>query len=121
MVDGLCFVAIRPESGNRTAEVFCNLRPVDERMHPDEIIRVLGGESTRLLSGVCFNRLTAAARVLNPQMATLLDQLETQCHRPAFMSGSGSTCFVVAQDAGEAGRLAEFLGTLTRLPVWILV
>lgn len=114
------FVAVRPESGNRTADVFRKLGPVIDRRHPDEIIRVLAGESASPLSEVCCNRLTQAARIVNPQMALLLDQLEAHCLRPAFMSGSGSTCFVISHDAAEASDLKDRIGVLARRPVWIL-
>jgi 4-diphosphocytidyl-2-C-methyl-D-erythritol kinase len=54
-----------------------------------------------------FNDLSRAAYKVRPELADFHRSAVQSLLRPVIMSGSGSACFVVAQDAHEAQRLAE--------------
>lgn len=116
----LFFVALRPPQGNRTSEIFHATSIPDAPRSSDEIVDVLTGKRSRPLERCCFNRLTEGAIHCNPEMARLLRQLELRLQRPALMSGSGSTCFVVARSFSDARHLKAVLRSLTGFPVWIL-
>jgi len=53
-----------------------------------------------------FNDLTAAACRVEARMGPVMAEVSRLAERPAHMSGSGSTLFLVAKDAGEARSLA---------------
>lgn len=55
------------------------------------------------------NDLWPAAVAVDPRMAGVRDALETRLGRPALMSGSGSTLFVLYPDPGEAVAAARVL------------
>ncbi len=115
----LFFVALRPKTGNSTAAVF-------SRTQISETPRSSRGLAAALIYGdghlepMLFNRLTEAAARLNPAMATLLNHIPHIMHRPAFMSGSGSTVFVVAKNRTDAKSVAEQLEKTCHRPAWIL-
>ena len=100
-------MAVRPMSGNSTPEVFRQLRIpgiVDRRNVRSTVAAVQSG-SMAALQDVAFNRLTQTAQELNSEMAELMQAMQQITERTAFMSGSGSTCFVMARNDREAGRL----------------
>ena len=101
------FVAVQPACGNSTPEVFrrLSLPGVDERSNVCDTATALQSGSTDQLQNVSFNRLTQAARDLNPEMSKLMRAMNQTTNRTVFMSGSGSTCFVIARNHREAGRL----------------
>lgn len=101
----LHFVAFRPRKGNSTADVFRATSLRGELRSSRDVIRNLADPDSRPLASLIFNRLTEAARALNPEMATLMARLQHIARRPVFMSGSGSTVFVVAQSAQHAADL----------------
>lgn len=115
----LYFVATRPIEGNRTSDVF---RATQLTGHPRPLARTMDWlhDAGVPPAEACFNRLTDAARRLNPAMAELMDRLQSELHKPVFMSGSGSTCFVVAQHAVHAATLRDEMLKLTDQPVWLL-
>lgn len=101
----LHFVAFRPRQGNSTADVFrVTSLPAESRSSVD-IVKNLAGPNSGTLASHIFNRLTEAARTLNPEMATLMAWLQHIARRPVFMSGSGSTVFVVADSVQDAADL----------------
>ncbi|MCP4787091.1 MAG: 4-(cytidine 5'-diphospho)-2-C-methyl-D-erythritol kinase [Fuerstiella sp.] len=101
------FVAVRPTSGNSTPEVFgrLNIPCIAERRNVGDTVAAVQSGCMGTLQEVAFNRLTLAATDLNPQMAELMSLMRQMTDRTVFMSGSGSTCFVIARNAREAGRL----------------
>ena len=101
----LHFVAFRPRLGNGTAEVFRATSLRGELRSSVDIVRNLAGPNSGPLASLIFNRLTEAARTLNPGMATLIARLQHIARRPVFMSGSGSTLFVVAVNTQDAASL----------------
>jgi len=115
----LYFVALRPRAGNSTAAVFRQTvipdTPRSSKPLADSILHGTGNLQSRI-----FNRLIHAASQLNPAMADLLKSISHTVHRPAFMSGSGSTVYVVAASRPDAQSVSEQLKNSCRLPVWIL-
>ena len=106
---GGCFhvVAVRPASGNSTPEVFRQLKipRVADRRNVRETVAAVQSGSMATLQAAAFNRLTQAAQELNSEMAELMRAMRQITERTVCMSGSGSTCFVMARNAREAGRL----------------
>lgn len=115
----LFFVALRPRTGNSTPAVFRQTRIAAPPSSSVELVNAIS-QGTRNLSPLIFNRLTDAASQLNPEMATLLNRIPQVIRRPAFMSGSGSTVYVVAAGRRDAKQVAEQLQQTFRLPVWLL-
>ena len=103
----LHFVAVQPATGNSTPDVFRRLSPagVEERRNVRDTVTALQNGCRHGLQDACFNRLTQAAQELNPEMTELMRAMTRMTRRPIFMSGSGSTCFIIAGNHREAGRL----------------
>ena len=116
----LSFIVVRPRQGNRTGDVFRKLELPQTPRSSRDIVAALSGDSAVRLIDLCFNRLTEAACQLNPEMHELLRWLQQRADRPAFMSGSGAACCLMARDARDAHRLAATVQAATRLPVWLL-
>ncbi len=115
----LYFVAMRPHAGNSTPAVFGRtVIPATPRRSTAVTEFVMHG--TGSLNAAVFNRLTFAATQLNPAMAGLLKRISQVIGRPAFMSGSGSTVYVVARSHPDASSVADRLKVTCQLPVWIL-
>ncbi|MEO0629991.1 MAG: hypothetical protein AAFY46_04595, partial [Planctomycetota bacterium] len=57
-----------------------------------------------------FNDLFEPARRVEPELVGLWEQLKRAAGRAVFLSGSGSTMFIVADDGNHARSLAESLG-----------
>ncbi len=115
----LYFVGLRPPIGNSTASVFSRLQISDSPRSSiplTDFIRTGTGD----LNSLIFNRLVVAASQLNASMATLLKHIPRIVGRPAFMSGSGSTVYVVAGCLSDARSVARRLRVSCHLPVWIL-
>ena len=109
----LHFVAFRPRKGNSTADVFRATSLRGELRSFADIVKNLADPNSRPLASLIFNRLTEAARTLNPEMATLMARLQHVARQPVFMSGSGSTVFVVADSVQDAaGLLLKVRGSL---------
>lgn len=115
----LFFVALRPHRGNATPAVFGQTRIAPQPGSSARLVHALSHE-VRNISSLIFNRLTDAACELNPEMRTLLNRIPQVVRRPAFMSGSGSTVFVVATGRNDAKSVANQFKHTFRLPVWLL-
>lgn len=116
----LWFVAVRPHQGNSTGEVFRQIIVPDQPLTSRAMVASLSGRNHDSVQDYCFNRLTESASKLNPAMADLLHRISTRLCRPAFMSGSGSTCFVCARNRRDAISQQAILRAMTALPTWIL-
>lgn len=94
----LHIVAARPAQGNSTPSVFSQttLPTVESQKTAAPLLAALQSSDYQLVEQHTFNRLTKAACVSNPGMQQLLTLIESQFGCPAFMSGSGSTCFFYA-------------------------
>jgi 4-diphosphocytidyl-2-C-methyl-D-erythritol kinase len=105
----LWLFAARPTTGNSTAAVFRNTQLPTSPRSTDETAAFLEGRAPGRLADLCFNRLTEAAKQNNPEMAQLMGSISQQTDRPVFMSGSGSTCFVICHNHRDARRLRSRL------------
>jgi len=103
------FVAVRPSKGNSTPDIFSQLEHVSAPCHCDDVVRALADGDAQQLERVVFNRLTTAAQKVNPEMADLMRELSEMMDRPIVMSGSGSTCFVVCENARDAFETESLL------------
>ena len=108
----LHFVAARPSTGNATAEVFSRLPPGTEFRTSSAVVEALRTGSPERLSTAIHNRLTPAAAATNPEMAAMIQQMRVITNRPVFMSGSGSTCFVVCVDQRDSENVVGQCGQL---------
>jgi len=84
------------------------------------MVSILGGQDRHHFEDVSFNRLTSAAKKINLEMTELIARLQRLASRPVFMSGSGSTVFVVAESRAEATRLQTKVKQTLHLTPWIL-
>jgi 4-diphosphocytidyl-2C-methyl-D-erythritol kinase len=64
--------------------------------------------------------MTEAARQVNPEMSLLMLQIERLTRRKVFMSGSGSTVFIVARSCSEAAAFQSQISKTLHRVVWIL-
>jgi len=116
----LIFVAVRPLAGNSTPAVFRHTSlPTDPRLSFG-LVQVLTGTRSGNLQQQIFNRLTDAAMQLNPSMASVIRQVRQKCQRPVFMSGSGSTVFLVADSYSHATALQQIISRALNRPTWLL-
>jgi 4-diphosphocytidyl-2-C-methyl-D-erythritol kinase len=116
----LYFVAVRPRRGNSTAEVFRATSLPGQTVSSFQVVQNLTGVSEGPLDHLIVNRLTAAARKLNPEMDALMTRLQNAARRPVFMSGSGSTVFVVAGTAQQAAELKSKILKSLHMTSWLL-
>ena len=86
----------------------------------DSIVENLTGSTISSLSSLIHNRLTDAARQWNPEMATLMSRIQSATRRPVFMSGSGSTVFLVANSSADAAQVMSIIRKTLHTPAWIL-
>lgn len=105
----LFVVAVRPQSGNSTANVFRATSLAGPLRDVQSVVTAWSALSGRQIERVCFNRLTDAARRLNPEMTQLMDRLSFVARRPVFMSGSGSTVFAMADSRADAADIARLV------------
>lgn len=114
------FVGFRPKSGNSTAAVFRATVLPSQCHNSSSVVSVLRGQGTQRLQDVVFNRLTTAAQSTNPEMAALMFRLGKLTGRPVFMSGSGSTVFVVAASRVEALQISVQVKQRFHITAWVL-
>lgn len=70
----------------------------------------------RIAPDACFNDLASPALAVAPTLRDDLDELSALAERPAHVSGSGSTLFVVCDDPLHAAALAEASTATLGLP-----
>lgn len=114
------FVAVRPKSGNSTASVFRATVLPSQCQNSSAVVSALAGQGSQRFQNVTFNRLTSAAQKTNPEMATLMVRLGKLARRPVFMSGSGSTIFVIADSRNEAAQIQSQVKQTFHMTAWIL-
>jgi len=114
------FVAIRPQAGNSTAEVFRKLSPVAEIRDSRQVVENLRGGFSEAFAIGLFNRLTERAVSANAELATLMKTAGEKLRVQMFMSGSGSTCLVPVGSHRQAVLLSGRLKMVTGLPTKIL-
>ena len=114
------FVAVRPKSGNSTASVFRATVLPAQFKNSSAVVSALAGQGSQRLQDVVFNRLTSAAQKTNTEMAALMARLGKLAKRPVFMSGSGSTVFVMVDSRNEAAQIQTQVKQTLHMMAWIL-
>jgi 4-diphosphocytidyl-2C-methyl-D-erythritol kinase len=84
-----------------------------------QLVAALVDGRTADLPLLCVNRLTAAATILNPAMAQLISRLERSTRQPVWMSGSGSTVYILCRSEPHMQQLRRQL-LEERIPSWML-
>lgn len=99
-------VVVFPELACPTGRIYAAYDELGPRPLRDERVQAIfdGGAPPR--PGALFNDLTAAAIHFAPPLADLLKRLSALAERPAHLAGSGSSLFVLADDALHAEALA---------------
>lgn len=115
-----CFVAVRPKMGNSTAAIFRNTSFASGQVSAQHAVSLLTGQHAGDLQSAVFNRMTEAARAVNPEMSLLMTQIGRLTRREVFMSGSGSTVFLVARSRSEAAAFQTQISRSLNRVVWIL-
>jgi 4-diphosphocytidyl-2-C-methyl-D-erythritol kinase len=115
----LFFLAFRPNHGNSTPEVFRHTVLPSTHRSSAQLVAALVDGRTADLPLLCFNRLTAAATILNPAMAQLISRLERSTRQPVWMSGSGSTVYILCRSEPHMQQLRRQL-LEERIPSWML-
>ncbi len=118
-VGQLFFLAVRPTHGNSTPEVFRRTVLPSTLLSSAPLVAALTNGRTADLPQFCFNRLTAAAAQLNPAMAELIARIERVARQPAWMSGSGSTVFLICRSEQHMRQLHRQLLD-QRISGWML-
>ncbi len=108
----LHMVLLDPGVPISAAEAYARLQSFTRRLHADEALSALatGGD------GALVNGLQAGVVAVHPEVREALMELRGQGLRNVLMSGSGSTCFGLA-DSAEAARTAASELRLRR-PGW---
>lgn len=83
------------------------------RLDPQRVRSLARG---RVAPGDCFNDLAEHALEIAPTLRDDLEELTNLAERPAHVSGSGSTLFVVCDDPLHAAALADASTTKLDLP-----
>lgn len=97
-----------------TAEVFKQVQPTDFSTDTSRLARDAGWPELRSYLQNSGNDLTRAANSLNPIIATALDQLKKYGAISVGMSGSGSTCYAIFDDAAQCEHCVKDLSTFCR-------
>ena len=103
-----CLLLVWPGGGLSTAEVF---RHFDHQVHSgDHTLTPPEGLDTIRRDSACLgkNDLEASARILSLEVSQLLNELNKHSDT-VWMSGSGSTCIALFDNAEQAGEVAEHL------------
>lgn len=105
---GRPIVIVRPPGGLSTPEVFRNCNPGAEKTTTQDLIAALRqGDSAKIKQGLT-NRLQPPAERLSDGVAKLMAALKRECGG-SQMTGSGSSCFLIANHRRQARRMAARL------------
>lgn len=110
-------VLVFPEAACPTGPVYAAFDRQGPGPLRDDAVRRLAGEGA-VAPGPeqPFNDLAPAAMTLAPELATLADAVGRVAERPAHLSGSGSTLFVLTDDALHAEFLARAITDQLAVP-----
>lgn len=112
-------VVVHPAQSCPTANVYGRF---DERiggaavLRADDIERLRTMTSPQQLAGSLFNDLADAAIDVAPQLREHLDNLREIAERPAHITGSGSSLFIICDDSVHAEALAGAIEQQLNLP-----
>ncbi|MFY9253664.1 MAG: 4-(cytidine 5'-diphospho)-2-C-methyl-D-erythritol kinase [Fuerstiella sp.] len=105
------FVALRPATGNSTPAVFSQLTLPTVLASSCDVLKALETGDVRQLDETAFNRLTVPASEVNSEMKCLMSDIAAMTGRRVHMSGSGSTCFLIAKSERDAEVLVTLVGS----------
>jgi 4-diphosphocytidyl-2-C-methyl-D-erythritol kinase len=108
-------VLVFPEATCPTARVYGLFDELGPAQLQTEAIAAISSNG-RIAAYAPFNDLTAAAMRVAPSLADDLAALSALADRPAHVSGSGSSLFVVCDDPAHALALAEAVTIKLNLP-----
>lgn len=101
-------VLCMPGFGCDTAAVYLAFDDAPVTLDEAGVSRLASAGDAR--STELFNDLFEPARRVEPELGGLWEQIKRAAGRAVFLSGSGSTMFIVADDGNHARSLAESLG-----------
>ena len=105
-----------PDAVCATARVYALFDELGGGSLRSEAVEALATPSARLRPDAPFNDLALAAARAAPQLADDLERLSQLAERPAHVSGSGSSIFVLCEDEMHAIALAEAVEHKLSLP-----
>ncbi len=109
-------VLIFPEAACPTGPVYAAFdRMPDAALNRSRILALT--EARPIDATLLFNDLTKPAQAVAPTLEPIAEQVRAIVNRPVHVSGSGSTLFVIADDALQAASHAELLEMGLGLPV----
>jgi 4-diphosphocytidyl-2-C-methyl-D-erythritol kinase len=120
VLGSLFFAAVRPSIGNSTGAVFRGVEFSSPRRKSVGVVSCLGDGDTRTLASAIFNRLTVPAQNMNGEMTDLMAAMQRLLGRPVFMSGSGSTVFVICESRAAAMSDLRQIESRLRRKGWLL-
>lgn len=112
----LSVVLVFPAARCSTAAVYGRFDELPPAPLRADAVRALAAGSPRVPSDALFNDLAEPALHVAPELADLLARLAENAGRPAHVSGSGSTAFIVCDDPLHAEHLAVALEEQTGVP-----
>lgn len=117
----LHFVICRPPSGLSTASVFREWRhDVADTRPADRLLRRLEHGSPATARGELYNALSAPAARLNQDIAAGLAALADCGGAASMLTGSGSACFCLCDNARQARQIGARLASRAAGRVWIV-
>ena len=112
-------VVVLPEQSCATAAVYQRFDELAEAATPakiDVIEQLQKTDSTQMLAEALFNDLAVPAVSLVPQLRAYQSQLAELAERPAHITGSGSSLFIICDDPLHAEALASAVEQQLNLP-----
>jgi len=106
------FVVACPAEGLSTADVYRECKPAAQPHSAETLVAALRRGSRRGLRDLMTNRLEPAAQRLAPSVRVLRTELEKRNCVAVQMSGSGTACFGICNNAQHAGRVAGQMRSL---------
>lgn len=95
---------IKPQFGLSTKEVFKNLECVGDKKDISNILEALKNNDYTLLEDNIFNDLLTPAKKVNNSIVSIITKIEN-LNLKCFMSGSGTTFFVLIKDKKSIKKL----------------
>jgi 4-diphosphocytidyl-2-C-methyl-D-erythritol kinase len=99
-------VVALPDARCSTGEVYRAFDELGRGRLQSSRVRALAGAATALAQRELFNDLAEPAIAVAPELRTLARDLSRLAEREAHITGSGSTLFVICDDAMHAEALA---------------
>jgi len=105
-----------PEASCPTGRVYRQFDDLSPgKLRDDAVVNLAASAPAPPRPDSLFNDLTRAAMRIAPELEALLSRLGELAERPAHLSGSGSSVFVLCDDPLHAGALAEVVESRLRV------